>query len=174
MCDKDREISGLFTEDRIYQASDISHHVLMVHGQSWQILWCLWWLSKPCCARALWTRRVPPVSHSCLCCPCSAFSVALLKGTLKCRCTLNLVEATPWEAIFLGHSLKAAGRLLRVTCWVNKFLPSWTTLSIWGDIKVHLPHQRLQAQLWHGPIYAARSSHGSWHVKSDFVNVAPP
>jgi len=31
--DKDGEVSGLFTEDRIYQASDVSVHVLMVRGQ---------------------------------------------------------------------------------------------------------------------------------------------
>lgn len=123
--------------------------------------------------RGLWTWQVPRHHTALFGVASSAFSVALLKGVLRCCCALNSAEAAPWETVFLRHGLKVPGRLLWVTCWVNKFLPSWTTLSIWGDIKVHLPHRWLQARLWRSSVYAARSSHSGWHIKSDFVNVAP-
>lgn len=171
--DKGGEIRCLFIENKIYQASHVSLCVLMACGQSWQILWCLWWLSKLCCMRGLWSWRVPRHHTALPGVTASAFSVALLKGMLRCCCALNSAEAAPWEAVFLRHGLKVPGRLLWVTCWVNKFLPSWTTPSIWANIKLHLPDQWLQAWLWHSPVHAARSSHSGWHIKSDFVNVAP-
>lgn len=73
----------------------------------------------------------PPVSHSCLCCPCSASPWPHWRA---CS-TLSLAGAKPWEAVFFGRGLKVTARLLRVTCWVSKFLPSWTTPNVWGGFK---------------------------------------
>lgn len=132
ICYKHGEVSGLFRRQNL-SGYRCFLHVLMVHGQSWQSSGVCGGSANPAVTEQCGYGWVPPpASHSCLCCP---FSVAPLKGMPRCCCTLNLAEAAPWEAVFFGHSLKAAGRLLWVTCWVNKFLPSWAALSAWGGYK---------------------------------------
>lgn len=79
ICDKDGEINGLFTGDGIHHASDVSPLVVEVPSRSWQVLWCRWWLSKPRCARALWTRWVPGVTQLPLL-SLQCLSLAPLKG----------------------------------------------------------------------------------------------